>query len=140
MGAGDRSYAGNISIGGALAVGGGLRFTSHGTIQGYNGQTKAPNTHVRALCEIFEMRPFCPRITSYNVCYTKLLRYHLTAGAQYEGEPLDLELNVSPPSREPGATEQGQTRDPTQESGRQEGVATSTTASIRITIPRPGLV
>lgn len=28
----------------------------------YNGQTKAPNTHVRALAESFEMRSFCPEM------------------------------------------------------------------------------
>ena len=26
----------------------------------YNGQTKAPNQHVRALCETFNARAFCP--------------------------------------------------------------------------------
>lgn len=28
----------------------------------YNAQTKSPNQHVRALCETFEMRPFCPEM------------------------------------------------------------------------------
>ena len=28
----------------------------------YNGQTKAPNQHVRALGEHFEMRTFCPEM------------------------------------------------------------------------------
>jgi tetratricopeptide (TPR) repeat protein len=37
-----------------------------------------------------------------------------------------------------GADEQGKNREPTKESKGQEGVTTPTTASIRITIPRPG--
>ncbi|MGB1139813.1 MAG: YbgA family protein [Halioglobus sp.] len=28
----------------------------------YNGQTKAPNQHVRAICEHFDARPFCPEM------------------------------------------------------------------------------
>ena len=28
----------------------------------YNGQTKAPNVHVRALCDTFNTRPFCPEM------------------------------------------------------------------------------
>lgn len=30
----------------------------------YNAQTKAPNSHVRAICDLFEMRPFCPEMNA----------------------------------------------------------------------------